>query len=59
MIYIVLDNQKALRNIFQATACTFRVEENPRTFQGLAMKFKNFSRKNGIQVIFLKLINNS
>ena len=35
MIYILyLDNQKASKNTFQAT--TFKVEENSRTFQGLA-----------------------
>ena len=28
---------------------TFKVEENSRIFQGLALKFKDFSRKNGIQ----------
>ena len=46
MIYIlssVLDNQKASKNSFQAT--TFKVEENSRTFQGLAQNFKDFSRK--------------
>ena len=31
---------------------TLRVEENSRTFQGLAQKFKDFSRKNGIQGLF-------
>ena len=53
MIYIlssVLDNQKASKNSFQAT--TFKVEENSRTFQGLAQNFKDFSRKNGIQGLF-------
>ena len=46
MIYIlssVLDNQKASKNSFQAT--TFKVEENSRTFQGLAQNFKAFPRK--------------
>ena len=46
MIYILpcaLDNQKALKNTFQATK--FKVEENSRTFQGLAQKFKDFSPK--------------
>ena len=42
MIYIVLENQKASKNSFEAT--TFKVEENSRTFQGLAQKFKDFSR---------------
>ena len=50
MTYIVLDNQKALKNTFQAT--TFKDEENSSTFQGLAQKFKDFSRKNGIQGLF-------
>ena len=53
MIYIlssVLDNQKASKNSFQAT--TFKVEENSRTFQGLAQNFKDFPRKNGIQGLF-------
>ena len=31
---------------------TFKVEENSRTFQGLAQKFKDFSRNNGIQGLF-------
>ena len=50
MIYIVLDNQKASKNSFQAT--TFKVEENSRTFEELAQKSKDFSRKNGIQGFF-------
>ena len=50
MIYILLDNQKASKNSFQAT--TFKVEQNSRTLQGLAQKFKDFSRKNGIQELF-------
>ena len=48
--YSVLDDQKASENSFQAT--TFKVEENSRTFQGLAQKFKDLSRKNGIQGLF-------
>ena len=40
MIYIVLDKQQASKNSFQFT--TFKVEENSRTFQGLAQKFKGF-----------------
>ena len=39
-LYSVLDNQKASKHTFQAT--TFKVEENSRTFQGLAQKFKDF-----------------
>ena len=51
MIYIVFDNPKSiLKNAFQAT--TFKVEENSRNFQGLAQKFKDFSRKNGIRGLF-------
>ena len=46
----MLNNQKASENTFQAT--TFQVEENSTTFQGLAQKFKDFSRKNGIQGLF-------
>ena len=49
MIYIlktVLDKQKASKDSFPVT--TFKVEQNSRTFQGLAQKFKDFSRKNGI-----------
>ena len=42
--------KKHLKNTFQATS--FKVEENSRTFEGLAQKFKDFSRKNEIQVIF-------
>ena len=50
--YPVLGNQKPSKNTFQAT--TFKVEENSmtfkdlhrnlRTFRGLPLKFKNFSR---------------
>ena len=43
----MLDNQKAIKNTFQAP--TFKGEEKSRTFQGLAQKFKDFSRKNGIK----------
>ena len=54
MIYILsLTTRKALKNTFQAT--TFKVEENSRTFQGLAQKFNDFSRKNGIQELFKTL----
>ena len=35
--------KKHQKNSFQAT--TFKVEENSRTIQGLAQKFKDFSRK--------------
>ena len=42
MIYIVLDNQKASKNTFQAT--TFKAEENSRAFQKLPLEFKDFSR---------------
>ena len=38
-LYAVLENQKALKNTFQAT--TFKVEENSRNFQGLAQNWKN------------------
>ena len=44
MIYIL---SFILKNIFQAM--TFKVKENARTFQGLALKFKDSSRKNGFQ----------
>ena len=50
LIIFVLDNQKASKNFFEAT--TSKVEENSRTFQGLARSFKDFSRKNGIQGLF-------
>ena len=52
MIYILLGQprKRHQKNSFQAT--TFKVEENSRTFQGLAQKFKDFSRKNGIQGLF-------
>ena len=49
-LYSVLENQKALKNTFPAT--TFKLEENSRTFQGLAQNFKDFSRKNEIQGLF-------
>ena len=42
ILYSVLDNQKVSKNTFQAT--TLKVEENSRTFQGLAQKFNDFSR---------------
>ena len=48
--YSVLDNQKSSKNTFHATK--FKVEENSRTFQGLAQKFKDSSRKNRIQGLF-------
>ena len=41
MIYILSWTTKK-RQTFQAT--TFKVKENARTFQGLAQKFKDFSR---------------
>jgi len=51
MIYILSSTtRKALKNTFQATM--FKVEENSRTLQRLAQKFKDFSRKNGIQGLF-------
>ena len=53
--YTVLNKQKALKNTFQAT--TFKVEENSRTFQGLAQKFSDFSSKNGIQGLFQDYVN--
>ena len=57
MIYILSStSRKALKNTFQVT--TFKVEENARTFQGLAQKFKDFSRKNGIQGLFKDLHRN-
>ena len=43
MIYILpWKTKKCQKNTFQVT--TFKVEENSRTFQGLAQKFKDFSR---------------
>ena len=45
----MLDNQKAIKNTLQAP--TFKGEEKSRTFQGLAQKFKDFSRKNGIKTV--------
>ena len=47
-----LGQLKTSKNTFQTT--TFKVEENSRTFQGLAKKFKGFSRKNGIKGLPLK-----
>ena len=41
---------KSIKNTFQATK--FKVEENSRNFQGLAEKFQDFSKKNGIQGLF-------
>ena len=42
MIYILLQ-PKSIRKFFPGHY-TFKVEENSRTFQGLAQKFKDFSR---------------
>ena len=51
LIYILSwRTKKYKKNSFQAT--TFKMEENSRTFQGLAQKFTDLSRKNGIQVLF-------
>ena len=49
ILYSVLDNQKTLKNTF-----LFHFIKNVRTFQALAQKFKDFSRKNGIQGLPLK-----
>ena len=40
---ICFGQPRSIKNTFQAT--TFKVEENSRTFQGLAPKFKDFSRR--------------
>ena len=51
MIYkFCLGQPEASKNTFHAT--TFKVEENSSTFQGLAHKFKDFSKENGIQRLF-------
>ena len=51
LIYLLSETtKKHKKNSFQAT--TFKVEENSRTFQGLTQKFKDLSRKNGIQGLF-------
>ena len=43
MFYILSwTTKKHKKNSFQAT--TFKIEENSRTFQGLPLKFKGFSR---------------
>ena len=43
MIYILSwTSIKTIKTSFQAT--TFKVEENSKTFQGLPLKFKDFSR---------------
>ena len=48
MIFILSSTtKKHQKNSFQATS--FKVDENSRTFQGLAQKLKDFSRKNRIQ----------
>ena len=57
MIISVLDNQNTSKNSFHAT--TFKVEENSRTFQGLAQKLKDSSRKNGIQGLLKDFPKNS
>ena len=51
MIYILSWTTKKHQNSVQAT--TFRVKESSRTFQGLAQKFKDFSRTSpNIQGLF-------
>ena len=52
MIYFLSWTTKnhQINNSFRAT--TFKVKENSRILQGLAQKFKDFSRKNGIQRLF-------
>ena len=51
MIYkFCLGQPEASKNTFHAT--TFKVEENSSTFQGLAHKFKDFSREIVIQGLF-------
>ena len=52
MIYILSWTTKKQKKSFQVT--TFKFEENSRNFQGLAQKFKDVSRKNGIQGLFNK-----
>ena len=44
MLYSIfsLGKPKTIKNTFQAA--TLKAEENSRTFQGLAKKFKDFSR---------------
>ena len=51
MIYILSwTSEQYKKNSFRVT--TFKVEENSRTFQGLAQTFKDLGRKNGIQGLF-------
>ena len=51
MIYILSWTTKKHQNSVQAT--TFKVKESARTFQGLAQKFKDFSRTSpNIQGLF-------
>jgi len=40
------------KSIKKLQATTFKVEENSRTFQGIARKFKDFSSKSEIQGLF-------
>ena len=49
------------KSIKKFEATTFKVEENSSSFQGLAQKFKDFSRKNGIQGLFktVRTLNNN
>ena len=44
--------QSRIPEQFALDVTTFKVEKNSRTFQGLTQKFKDFSRKNGIQGLF-------
>ena len=57
MLYSIfsLGKPKTIKNTFQAT--TLKAEENSRTFQGLAKKFKDFSRTSTkIQGFFKKTV---
>ena len=51
MIYILSWTTKKHKKFFRGHY-TLKVEENSRTFEGLAQKFMDFSKKNGIQGLF-------
>ena len=50
-VYYVLDSQKSLKNTFQATTYS-QSWRKFKNLSGLAQKFNDLSRKNGIQGLF-------
>ena len=53
MIYILLGQPKSVKKILSRLLHS-KLKKIQGLFKGLAQKFKDFSRKNGIQGLFLK-----